>query len=854
MAELAPLRSCLRVFAGHYRRSPLQAGAILLGIALAVCLLVGVKAINDNALRSYREATEPLSGRAGALLLPAAGATTLDETLYFRLRRAGLGPVLAELSGPLTRENGPPIYLHGTDLLAAVTGRTLSAPERGTSNSRLPQGLPLARLLGGEPLLLMSRSQAEKLAGDGHLKLSGGSLEVLALDEDFGLGSTIVADIGLAQRLLNMPGRLSAIVLLGPWEETQLKQALAQHGITEAEVSINVQDRGEALTQLTGSFHLSLRAMSLLAFVVGLFIAYNGVRYSLMKRTALLVQLQQLGLRRRELMAALGLELLLMVLLGSILGFVIGLQLSKFLQPLVALTLEQVYGARLLPGHWQASWLWQALGLTAVASLAACGPLYYRLLWAPLSHSRHQSSELGYHGRVHGLQLKLAVALLVLAALFAPFVSGAMQSLLLLGLLAISTPLLLPALLARLPRALAARLKYRGRAHYALAESSELAPAMSLAMMALFLALSAKIAMATLVGSFESTLTRWLEQRLHADIYLRPGGSQMAQVMTQLSADPRVKQVYRQWVTDLTVRVGDKSLPVELLARDKVSLAVTSTLKQADDELWQTMLAQALPQPLPQPGPLTQNTEALVLVNEPMALAQGLAPGDVLRLQLAGQEFGLTIAGIYYDHGNQQHQLLISEALWHRLGLIATPYSLALDCDCDAAGLVPELARQLHLNQAQIYSQQDIKAGALAMFGRTFDITAVLGSLTLLVAAVGLFSALSMLGNARETALARLYALGLSRGEILAICAAQMLLMVLITALLALPVAALLGWVLIHKMILLSFGWSLVMEWQWLAAAKAVLTALLAAALALAWPLYRQARRPLVYGLQREDI
>lgn len=58
----------LKVFIAHYRHAPIQAGAILLGIALAVTLLIGVKATNDNAVRSYSDATELLSQRADVLL------------------------------------------------------------------------------------------------------------------------------------------------------------------------------------------------------------------------------------------------------------------------------------------------------------------------------------------------------------------------------------------------------------------------------------------------------------------------------------------------------------------------------------------------------------------------------------------------------------------------------------------------------------------------------------------------------------------------------------------------------------------------------------------------------------------
>ena len=42
----------LKLFTAHYKQSPLQAAAILIGIVLAVTLFVAVQAINLNAKRS----------------------------------------------------------------------------------------------------------------------------------------------------------------------------------------------------------------------------------------------------------------------------------------------------------------------------------------------------------------------------------------------------------------------------------------------------------------------------------------------------------------------------------------------------------------------------------------------------------------------------------------------------------------------------------------------------------------------------------------------------------------------------------------------------------------------------------
>ena len=49
------IKLTLNLFAAHYRHSPLQAAAILIGIVLAVTLFVAVQAINLNAKRSYAE-------------------------------------------------------------------------------------------------------------------------------------------------------------------------------------------------------------------------------------------------------------------------------------------------------------------------------------------------------------------------------------------------------------------------------------------------------------------------------------------------------------------------------------------------------------------------------------------------------------------------------------------------------------------------------------------------------------------------------------------------------------------------------------------------------------------------------
>lgn len=75
-----------------------------------------------------------------------------------------------------------------------------------------------ADLLSGAATVIMSRSLAAKVAPDGKLVLENSTLDVIAIDDSFGLGSAILADVSLAQRLLNMQGRLSYIAMFSERE------------------------------------------------------------------------------------------------------------------------------------------------------------------------------------------------------------------------------------------------------------------------------------------------------------------------------------------------------------------------------------------------------------------------------------------------------------------------------------------------------------------------------------------------------------------------------------------------------------------------------------------------------------
>ncbi|PMH18142.1 ABC transporter permease [Vibrio breoganii] len=811
----------LKLFVAHYRQAPLQATAILVGIILAVTLFVAVQAINLNAKRSYSESTEQLSARAQSMIIPLSGQDTIPESLYFELRQSGLSASLPIIEGRVRDEQGRRWTVQGSELIAAITSG-LHYNENNTQVSLFNGSFPLPRLLAGEPIVMMSKAQAERMGVSSQIVLDDVGVEVVVLPDEWQLGSRLLMDIGFAQQLLNNPSKLSYIAIFEPTANaiTDLIQGKAQWVINTQETDLDA---------LTESFHLNLTAMSLLAFVVGLFIAYNGVKYSLLKRNRLLVQMRQSGTLASAVFIGLLTELFILVAVGSSVGFILGVQLSHWLHPTVALTLEQLYGATLLPGTWQWQWWIQALLLTLFATSIACVQHFRQRINQPLSS----------HGGFYQLpennqatKLFMLGCLLSIIALLGLWLSQHFRfTMAWLGLFIVSIPLYLPKVLHQLALWSEKRTQ-AGLIQYLFAELKELIAPLSLAMMALLLAVTANIGMNTLVGSFEYTLKQWLEQRLHADIYVSPSQREMGNVEKKLESFDGISTVYKQYYVDDTTQ----GVPITLGTKDTASLEQAIVFKSSVDDFWQRFYA-----------------GELAAISEPMAVTLGLELDDELKLDSLPKH-ALSVGAIFHEYGSPKGEVLISPTLWFEQGFTPIPTSLGIKVLGDKNAMFQALQEQLDLHPSQLYDQAQIKSIALDIFSRTFAVTSALNAVTLMIAVIGLFSACYMLLDARKAAIARLYALGVRRRNLMAMMIGQIGALVAFTLVIALPLGAIVGYVLTDIVTLRAFGWSLTYLWSWGDAMTVCVITLLVAIVATFLPLWRLVNRPVVSGLQSEVL
>ena len=815
----------LNLFAAHYRQAPLQATAILIGIVLAVTLFVAVQAINLNAKRSYAESTEQLSAQAQNLIIPPAGQNYLPESLYFTLRQQGLSAALPVIEGRVRDEQGRRWSIQGSELITAITSRSRYTSNNDHNVSLFDSLLPLPELLASNPIVMMSQSQYRNIGELDTLVLDDIKTQVAVLPDEWQLGSRMLMDIGFAQRLLNKQGQLSYIAVFDLGNDTQVswKKYISDQGqwITN--------NQSTDLGSLTDSFHLNLTAMSLLAFLVGLFIAYNGVKYSLLKRNRLLVQIQQAGIAPTLVLSALLVELTILVAIGASIGFVLGMQLSHWLHPTVALTLEQLYGATLLPGTWQWQWWAQALLLTLAATLLACWQHFKQRVQQPLS------SHGGYYQAPDSSnenQLFIAGALLTIIALTGLWLSEHHRfTMAWLGLLVVSIPLYLPKTLMVLAIWCEQR-THSGLMQYLFAELRELISPLSLAMMALLLAVTANMGMNTLVGSFESTLKQWLEQRLHADIYVSPSQGEIANVELALEQFENVQTVYKQYYVDDNLY----GLPILLGTKDKDTLEQTMVFQSRLDDFWSRFYQ-----------------GEVVAISEPTAVKLGLSLASEFKLDAIPNK-ALIVGAVFHDYGSPNGEVLLAPQLWRESGFTNLPTSLGIKVSGNPELVYEQLRKDLNLHPSQLYDQAQIKSIALDIFSQTFAITRALNGVTLMVAVIGLFTACFMLLDARKAAIARLYALGVNRKKLMTMVIGQIAALVSFTLVIALPLGALVGYVLTDIVTLRAFGWSLNYLWDWSDALSMAAVTIVVGVIATLIPLWRLVSKPVVSSLQSEVL
>jgi putative ABC transport system permease protein len=778
------IRTCFSALLSHWRRNPLQLFAYLAGLALATALWSGVQAINAEARASYDTAAATLGQEQFDQLLPREGGTIAQDR-YVALRRAGW------LVSPVIEGQIDGLRIVGVEPVTAPDGLGGLQPER-----------LLTLGAGGAEQIFVNPQTAQELEND------------LAVTIDVAIAPGIgVGDIGTVQTLL---GRTDLSRLIVPPDQPIGRPDLSA---IAPDLRLQTAQQDADIGQLTDSFHLNLTAFGLLSFAVGLFIVHSTIGLAFEQRRGMIRTLRSLGVPLRLLVTLIVVEMMTLAAIGAALGVVAGYLVAALLLPDVAATLRGLYGAEISGKlHIRAEWWLSGLLIALLGTAAALAGRIWQISRMPLLASVRPRAWVMATAAGFRFQTQAAVILLGGALVLALIGQGLIAGFALLGCLLVGAALALPVMASLVLSVFETRAR-TPLWEWFWADTRQQLPGLSLALMALLLAVSANTGVSTMVSSFRLTFVGFLDQRLAPELFVQVETAEESSGLRAFLEDTAIEVLPL-----MSVQTRITGRPTELYGvRVGPTYRENWVFLDATSQAWDAVAA-----------------GQAVVVNEQLARRAGLWVGDTVKIDA---ELTLPIAAVVGDYGNPNGQVVISQAMFQQMHPLVVPMRFGLRT-ADPAGLRQSLTEQLGIAPNAITDQAAIKALSMQVFERTFTVTAALNALTLMVAGFAILMSLLTLADLRVPQLAPVWALGLTRRSLGLLEVLRAVALAVLVFLCAVPLGLALAWVLLSIINVEAFGWQLPMYLFPLEYFRLGVYALIAAMLAALWPALRLMRTP----------
>jgi putative ABC transport system permease protein len=840
-----------RISLSHLAQYPGRTILGILGIALGTAVYLSISLAAASALQSFQNGVTAVTGKA-QWRIQTSGAT-LDESLFVKVRRlptvAAAAPAVESVLELAGRKQGPVLLLgidpfserpfrdyefsHDTSLSDAAWSDFFTWPDTVLVSRPLAARL---KLKPGDSLPVMVGPRRHDLQIVGIFSSQNG---LYPFD-----GAVLLMDMGPAQELLDRVGELDYIDVIGAGPGAAVLKDLQKVLPPGVEV-VRPGTQGSRTEGLVASYRLNLAVLSAIALFVGMFLIYQSVTLSVVRRRREIGLLRTLGMTRGQVLLLFLAEGLASGLAGGLLGLILGVGLARGVLGVMTQNLSSLYmpvvvhevGVR-------GGLLLRAWGLAVAATLAAAllpareaARTQVRAVW----HREELEEKIETHaGIICGwgfVALELAAAgacwkmstgppwpafvaafLILLAfALFAPLATRLLG----LGMQPIFRRIFGPA----------------GDLGCRYLAGSLSRSAVSIA--ALACALGMLIAVTVMIGSFRQTVNDWISRAISGDIFLGPAIFSTAaydqylppEVLPDLKRDPDIKDIYLY----RCVRIPYKDRYILVIGGSFDVLARHGGLwfRQGDtaeimDVVGRGGQGRMAPAPSPKPSPPTPyrgngNLEAglkpapsgiqgTVVISEPLAETFHLQEGGVITLPTPAGPRKLMIAGVFYDYRTDGPSVWMDisqfRRFWHDNHLNAVRLYLK-----DPAQ-VPRMQARLQARYGSRYrllslSHRDLRNGILKIFEETFALTYALEGVAVVVAVFGIITTFLVLIMERERELALLQALGAARKQILGMVLVESGLASFLSFALGAACGSVLALLLIFVINKQAFGWTI---------------------------------------------
>jgi len=772
----------LAVLSAHRARG--RAALSVLGIALGVALGYGVHLVNRAAVGELAASVRELAGEAD--LEVRGGRGGFAESLYPQIARL---PGIALAAPRLELDAG----IAGAERTIRVIGVDVLR-ESGLH----PQQESRAALLQPDKVFL-SPAAAHLAAGD-KLRLRVGQktveLEVAGIVQMKGIAA--IADIATVQWRLDRLGELNRLDLRlarGADREDVRRRiaALLPPGVFVS----SIDSLEEASGYPSRAYRVNLNVLAMVALFTGGFLVFSAQALEVARRRGEHALLRVLGLKRSEVSRLVLLEAAALGSAGALAGIGLGFALAVAAARTIGVDLGTGTFSGVLPQvdfsvpaalvYFLCGVIVAVLG-AVLPALDAAGRPPARALKAGDDQSMFERVAPAWPG------LALIAAGAGLAQL------GPVRGLPLFGYAAIACLLIGSiALMPWVSEHVFELLKFvKTKNVWFLLAVSQLrgAPGQSAVSLAAIVAsFSLMAAMAVMVASFRQSVDGWLDTVLPAELYLRTPAGDTGYLEPGLEERVRaLPQVARaDFLRSERIALDPSRPAVALVARDRVAKSFPAVGKTYERRA---------------------GDPPAVWVSEAVFDLFSFSPGQNFDLPINGKNQKLVISGVFRDYARQHGAIFIDRADFIALtgDRRASDAALWLSPGTSVAQAMEAIRALPGGAQLEMAQPGEIRRLSLRIFDRSFAITYAMEAVAMLVGLFGLSSSLGAIVLARRRELGVLRHLGVTRGQIAAMLAAEGGLLAALGAAAGLAAGGAISLILVHVVNRQSFNWSMEMH------------------------------------------
>jgi len=771
----------------------------ILGVALGIGLFIGVKVASDRAITSVESEVRGLDRQTNYEVLDVSGVD-FDETIYRNVR------LINEESMPALRVDG---FIPSGSREVVIEGiYTVRAMERaGPSLEGRYHLKDFFRELNGV-IITKKFAEANSLRRGSTFTAQvydkQYALKVVDIaDFDYLPPDTILMDLGNFQEYFGKTGFLSKIDLETDDKTAEKIQKILPPGLAVEKKSEIIENRKGLLK----SFRYNLRFVSLIAILVGMFLLYNTVFISVVKRRTEIGILRGIGADKRDMVVLSIIQGAVIGLAGSLAGIAIGQVTAYFAVIAVQKTISTIYTSTVISDYYihsgdAATALVLGIFISIVASAV---PAYEASRIRPregYSEGSFEMKRLRYMKPLFLLGLLTAVsggAVSYIDYRFTPFdfpfLAYAGILLIILGF-ALCSPFYLSLVLFMFRKTLTRITGATGK--LAAGDMSGNVYRFSVALMSVAVSSALIIALLTLIFSLRASLTDWLGKNISSDVYIKPSACKSNFCFYPLSEGliqdvkkfPEVKAVERF-----------RTLYIDYRGKKVVAGFDDTELRQQAGHAGNAGDNRDEESATPHAG-----------ISRYLSIKFGLKQGDTIELPTPKGPVKFVVSDVFSSYSTTSGFIFMDRKWLKKYwGLDdATQITVYVKQGADTGRFIEKLKRTLLPRYSvDIMNRDELRQRVLSIFNRTFAITYAIELISIIVSLIGVINMLLALVLERKREISIIRYLGGSWKQIRNI----LVLSAGIIGIGGIVYGALLGWamslIFINVINKISFGWEI---------------------------------------------